>query len=199
MSRHVTSKSTKQAARPPTHGCRHKPDRSSVCVWEQKIDAYLQFIGLYWSDGVPAMNDPNPPAPNLVKLINLDRPYRIVAQNELFIIYAADGSTTPFAFQLGGVAAPDVRVCKRDTECTQVVNITEHAVYVNDGQNALVPGTLIFAALGNLFIILPEECDDTTGSAPLTEELSGFTQEDLQVLAGKHSGGLQSSLTMRVD
>jgi hypothetical protein len=139
---------------------------TNVCFWEQKIDAYVQLLGLYWNGGLPDPNDPDPPAPNLVKLINLDRPYNIVAQNNLFIVSAADGSTTPYAFQFGGIAAPQAVVCKRDTECNQIVKIVEHSVHVNGGQNLLVPGTLITAIRGNLIIALPDPiCEDSSSNS----------------------------------
>lgn len=172
---------------------------SNVCFWEQKIDAYLQFIGLYWNNGVPDPEDPDPPAPNLVKLINIDRPYNIVAQNNIFVISAADGSTTPYAFQLGGIAAPQVAICKRDTECNQVVKVVEHSVYVNGGQNLLVPGTLIFALLNSLYIILPDPiCENGSTSATLKAELLEASKK-LDDLAGSDNTEKVSSLSVRVD
>lgn len=171
---------------------------TNVCFWEQRIDAYVQFFGVYWSGGIPDPSDPNPPAPNLVKLINLDRPYNLVAQDNLFILSAADGSTTPYAFQVGAIGAPQVAVCKRDTECNQIVKIVEHSVHVNGGQNLLVPGTIILSLNGNLVVVLPPVCEELTTATSLKAKVLDASKK-VEELAKSDNVEKMPSLSVRVE
>jgi hypothetical protein len=129
-----------------TNENRQEEFHTNICVWEQIIDAYLQFTGILAGTGGI-----------VTKTLQFDRSFRFTAQENTLIVQAQDPNATQyFSFNTSVVVTqPIITPTKRITNCNQFVRIIEHPVFIDISpyESALIPvNSLIIAENGQVAV-----------------------------------------------
>lgn len=123
-----------------------KGHQKSVCIWEQNIDAYLEYTGKVHNE-------------DRIETRQFDRQLVLVAKNNVLHVKGRDIN---IAFDIGVVVTqPHIKPQHRNTECEQVSHIIEHTVYLDfgDGRSVRITvGSFIIAYGNTVVLVSPPDC-----------------------------------------
>lgn len=135
-------------------------EEADICVWEQVINAYVQFLAIR-EDGDDT----------IINILQFDREFELSAKGDHVILTSGDQSR---AYDFLFTFPPEITPCKRETDCNQLVRIVENSVYVDIDAFASVlitPFTLVIAEDGNLLVLSFESL--ICGNDEIRNEIAG--------------------------
>jgi len=127
----------------------HKEYNKGICIWEQNINAYLEFTGKVHKGKREETHQ-------------FDRRLCFSAKNSILHV---KGKDIDICYDYGVVVKqPRIKTQKRDTKCEQITRIVEHSVYLDLGHGKsvrIIPGLFILAFRNNIVVVHPHDihCD----------------------------------------
>ena len=105
------------------------PDRDPICIYEQETDVFLRLGGtLVAATGATGETGGN----GEDRLLTINRDYLVTAEEDVLVVRATRLGAPEYRFdRIAIILAPDVRVCRRDNDCKQVVRFREQSAFID--------------------------------------------------------------------
>ncbi|CAH6418348.1 Hypothetical protein HVR_LOCUS107 [uncultured virus] len=143
----------------------------SICFYEQESDVYLRFGGILES----ATGTTGTPQ---IKIFTISRDYRIAADNDVLVV-SRPGVIGEIRFSSALIVlSPQIRPCRRNNGCKQIIRYFEQAAFVDIGDVETIQFQVcdIIAASDGLIYLLSGVFDDCNCEDDLLQRAADRTR-----------------------